>query len=1334
MPATTYLKRHLIYGDKLIHQDELKELAECIVVLAEPGAGKTDLLTNLAQEFGTERMRANVFQNKPVSNVDVLIIDGFDEIARVDEQAIENVLGKVCTLTPKKIILSSRSSEWREERYSGLIYDFLGKTAEIVRLQPFSESEQRNFFCSEYPEDDFDKFVVATRQYGFNEILGNPLFLKLFAEAFLSDPSSFNSKSEVFSTAVQKLCEEKNVATFSQNRLSQDNVLQIAEEVYAKLLLSGVSGFSTTELSADNNYPFRSGFSGTNHVDFKCILDTQLFKIADHPSLYEPVHRMVAEYCAAKYLTQLLQRNQRCSIRRVLSVMAPSGCIRDELRGLLGWMAALSKPEIQIRLIELDPYTVLANGDPSQLTPENKKLLLKALQKLNNEDPYFRRSDKWRNFNAKGFFTSNIADSIKETINGYDDSSHFSALVLELLAGSEHLNEYHIELRQLLLDETKSVSARKLALKCLSGIKQLNHSELLDVLVRQDSWHSLELSCALIESVGLDSFGKDSVLQLFISSKKLYLPSHRTHDGVFRSKYFIKRMVDTFSFDEAIYFLGKLTELNICTCLAKSYYECECKHGGSKLIGILLDRVFSLDRSFDDVEQILEWTADLYFRSNCPASSSASVEVLSSQNSLRQAIQYAALRKLSTKREIEEKIDLFIGPYHCHAGLCFKDNDIDVLIEKAFSDGNSLLWSCFHPHHFDHSSDKKPNSRRSMMRNHAKNSTVFMLAWVGRERHYKVIRKAHKLRFYRYSSRAKNRDKKYILSERDYLEKNMDGIRNGKSFRWMLRFSDIYLHQINDYEAIIDNELVEFALENYLVYSTTTLPTLKEISQAHVEKKHYKILKVLFAGAVVVYRKYGSLSAIGKDKLSLAKLDLGGYRNFDDKNEIKSFNEELDRQLFKSTSEAENYLRELIEPMLATGTNVLGYLDYFEGTKFQPLRACIPLEWLQQFTKLPHDTAYSLFELTATSASKEQLLPLIKDSSERYLEISDLGPPEKEQIENRDFWFVRAFYFLPHHEAIFDKLLSDPSSIFKINDAKRDSWRVTEAKWPKLNAQKIYQILNAMSNVWTEVELPSYADSESPLGEKAYRILNKLVWDLSQDTPENSIPILTQIIDDQHKSSFHKAARSVRTEQLNKQALANFKMPSVTDISQLLHGNNVASVEDLRALLLDKLEDIQLWLRGTESDPLAMFYNLSGERVRENEARDRLFERLGSALQLTDIHLATERDMANQNRCDITAEISIQGQKHLLVVEVKGQWHPELFSAASTQLYDRYAQHPNAERQGIYLVLWFGPDEKVASVLNHKTGTAKQLKYKIEEQMSPQLRKAIDVFVMDLSV
>ena len=93
----------------------------------------------------------------------------------------------------------------------------------------------------------------------------------------------------------------------------------------------------------------------------------------------------------------------------------------------------------------------------------------------------------------------------------------------------------------------------------------------------------------------------------------------------------------------------------------------------------------------------------------------------------------------------------------------------------------------------------------------------------------------------------------------------------------------------------------------------------------------------------------------------------------------------------------------------------------------------------------------------------------------------------------------------------------------------------------------------------------------------------------------------------------------------------------------------------------------------------------------------------------------------------------IDGRRRLLTIEVKGQWHEDLFSAASAQLWERYSNNPDAEQQGIYLVLWFGPSVKVAGRKNTKYKTAEELREAIAQTMPVELRGLIDVQMVDLS-
>ena len=165
----------------------------------------------------------------------------------------------------------------------------------------------------------------------------------------------------------------------------------------------------------------------------------------------------------------------------------------------------------------------------------------------------------------------------------------------------------------------------------------------------------------------------------------------------------------------------------------------------------------------------------------------------------------------------------------------------------------------------------------------------------------------------------------------------------------------------------------------------------------------------------------------------------------------------------------------------------------------------------------------------------------------------------------------------------------------------------------------------------------------------------------------------------------------------------------------MLDRNHVATVEDLRALLVEELAALQTWLRGSETDPLDTFYT-GGEHVDENTGRNRIVDRLSARMTALGLPVVIERHMADGNRCDITVSAALPGTHRLLVIEVKGQWNAELYTAASAQLAERYAIHPDAAGQGIFLVFWYGPDVSVAGRVTTGIASADALKDAIVAQ------------------
>lgn len=182
----------------------------------------------------------------------------------------------------------------------------------------------------------------------------------------------------------------------------------------------------------------------------------------------------------------------------------------------------------------------------------------------------------------------------------------------------------------------------------------------------------------------------------------------------------------------------------------------------------------------------------------------------------------------------------------------------------------------------------------------------------------------------------------------------------------------------------------------------------------------------------------------------------------------------------------------------------------------------------------------------------------------------------------------------------------------------------------------------------------------------------------------------------------------------------------------MLDHNTVATVEELRALLLEELQELQRAIDGSEFDPVEKFYD-GGRRVNENTASKRIAEHLHLRLKALNMAVTNEHQLKGAKRCDIAVSAMLGGTRKLLVMEVKGQWHRELFTAAAAQLHERYSIHPDAEQQGIYLVLWFGEGEKIAGRKDTTVSSPDDLKRKVEESVPEELRELIAVFALDLS-
>jgi hypothetical protein len=1339
-----YLSRKVYCDDKKFTESELLVSSKSIIILAEPGAGKTEFLKSLARQLRVKEVTANVFCYTESHTTGLpLVIDAFDELARIDQAGINKLLASALKTKPTQIIISSRSSEW-DSSATNLFEQFFGSKPKTVRLCEFDEYEQEKIFENHTKRRDFRAFQCEVSRFSLEPILPNPQFLKLFADAYIESNCHFPDRRSIFSKAVDHLTRESNETAKPTPNLSVAHKVLWSSEVFTKLLLSGAEGVAKSEVYENRSFPMLSSLIGNTHADVSVILATKLFKPDSNPDLHLPVHKIVAEYCSAKYLiNRIIDPLDDLTIELCLTVIAPNGCVRDELRGLLGWMAALGTKQIQEYIIELDAYAVLANGDPSQLDSTSKRLLLSKLKEVEANDPYFRRGDINRRFSVAGFFTHDVREEIKPILADNSDSE-LRYLLLELLIDSNTSQCLEKEIREIVTSKSERKSTRVLANKCLLTIKSYDYLLDFETLVSEASSDSLIVASDVIVNFGPAVFDISKLENFFRACTSLYKNGKRGFDNKAIGRYFIKRTISILNLSITEQLLNALSEGISCTC-GKKNYECSCITGISKIIGSLLDHYFKLAKSPFNSLVIWQWIKNLNFPDQRNAAEILSVKVLKKDRVLREEIIAYYFGGLIEHEEVSEAKLIRYGDRCSHAGLRLNTEDYRFIVDLAFNKTNTIIWKSFLPYHWSFGEvSRVPYGLRTHMRKQANEKPEFMRVWanVNRRRAIQVKKDLNMDKKFRREIKRRENKKLQINAENHrYMQENRELVESGRHWKCLTQFAYQVLEKP---EGIIikfgDEKLVRDALRNCHEFIEPHIPNLQKLAELQCTSQGLDVETILFASCLEILRKFGNLEDVKHKLLFALRTNLSMGYSAVDEDEKKSLMTEVDRLIFPDTNKAVQFLREYLEPQLLNQecSNAEVELLKYDHV-FAPLRSTLSIEWLTKLNELNYSSLTSLFSIAVQYANGEEVAKIVNVRCSQFLSPSVQLTSDKDFDEKRKFWFLSAFYFLSLDEAqpYWNEIKADKNTIFMfIRHSSR--WnRGDYANWPSLNSAKIEAILNAFFIRWPKVELPNHYGTESPKDENAYRFLTEVSWLIASDTPTEAIPVLKRLLSTSCFSDIQRDLKSIQADVLKKHVLNSYTPPAPQEIKSLLDSNAVISVEGLRNLVLQELISYQKDIYGGEFNSGNLFYSMSTEgvykRLGEVASVQIIADRLRLVVQPKGISIVAEHQTKNQNRIDITATKMIDGKKRLLVIEAKGQWHKDLYTAASNQLYERYSIHPDAEYQGIYLVIWFGADEKVTNKINHGITNAIELKDSLELTLPSELKGLIDIFVLDVS-
>jgi energy-coupling factor transporter ATP-binding protein EcfA2 len=1320
-----YIKRRIKVGEEVLSEQELLSRSDLIILLAQPGAGKTELLKHFAKLLQARSLRAAVFRHSTEAlTANAVIIDAMDEVAKVSENDLWDIFAKARMATGT-VIFSSRSSEWENAR-TKLVEDYFGKKPTIASLIEFDQDEQRQLFEHTFPKENFELFFAETQRFELNPLLGNPQFLQILGHAYIQNNRQFTSKLQIYSDAATRLANEQNPDRSSRGRLESSVIVRETGNIFANLLLSGASGVAVKETIENRDFPYIGIFKTDKSVDPLILLDSQLFKQANTPNEHEPVHRIIAEFLAAKHVvTQFEDTTNRVSLGRCLAIIAPNGVVRDELRGLFGWMAALGNRETQKQLIELDPYAVLANGDPSQLVPTNKVFLIKQLINLSEHDPYFRRSDYWRSFNIGKFFTNETIAEIKPILSG-DANSHLKGLFLELIAGTSIIFDLSNELETLALTPSESRYNRIEAYTLLLNCYGYNATHTMDQLIAEASPTSLQMATKLVSEYGAKNFKFEEILALLQKLPSLYSESHRTHRTDGYSHYFLTQFFKILPTDRLEDYLDTLTSDLECECGEDRDYLCKCRFSRSKVIGPILDLYFQNHENSHASYRIWQWLKNLRFPGQLFPKDSSAVAALTSDHILRREIHVHAFNEACSEEEYRNLRWAFFDS-HRHSGLQMTEDDQIEIVNYAYEHNNVNLWKTFcKSHNYYGNRENFQNPTRTLMRAQSRDNPQLMAIWSQNNRNAKLEWQETRRRFPSRKSRYDRRERKQLEASKRSLRDNIDIIEAGKHWGWLRQFAHLFLHTPDQLEEAAPLSTVEKSLTNCIPFLSEHAPSLEEIGQ----NGRNEIAEVLYAACLMRWRKGFSLSEVPAKILKAIKTEVSSSTGVSNE-EVAQFELKLDHLLFPHRDDIEKFARELVEPGLSKSEHAFtftGFIQYKDV--FRTIRAELALEWLIRFPDMPFEAERTLFSLMFPETPSKDIKELIANRVTVYLPQS---PEDLSVFANsrRMFWLLNSF-FHDNDPAVWNELGSNKQNLLAIAERSERFHGDDDILSPPLSAEKLYNILTTFFDHWPEVELPSSFGTSSPPEEKAYRYLSGTPSRIGRNSPETAIPVLDRLLDDEKFVKFRSALLSEKAFSMRKMALGNFYPPSPSDISALFRNQDIASVEDLRTIVVESLGDLEQQIRQSETDTLETFYS-ANNHIDENTARNRLVDLLKGQMTALNLSVEIERHMKDSNRCDITVASMIDCQRRLLMIEVKGQWHRELFTAASVQLDQRYSSHPEAEEQGIYLVLWFGTSVSVAGKTKSTIKTPEELRTEIIDSMPREMHGRIDVVVMNLS-
>ena len=1300
------------------------------ILLGEPGAGKSSAFAVEADASNGLRLTIAEFVSGDIEtewNHRCLFLDGLDEVraSGTNQTILYQVRSRLRKLGLPHFRIACRAADWYgqsdQEEIIGASPDGLLRT---YALEALNQTDIKSILENNFNRTDSDEFIGQAETHGVSDLLSNPQTLQLTVKS-LEGATWPNSRDETYRLACKALVQEENRKHRDRTRsqpIPKESLLDAAGHLFATLLLSDKSGIALDSSAKNARFPGLDDLQMNSSILAFAALDTKLFvPSSSHEERLEPTHRSVAEYLAAQWLGQQVDK-RGLPLQRVLNLMLGfDGKAVAGLRGLYGWLALKSLKARQW-LIKNDPLTVALYSDHHPMDLVDKQQLLHEINLQTQDNP----STLWDLRGAENLaslFQAELRDKYLAALQDAkrDDSTQtYVVFILKVLKQSASQANLTLELRSTAADGTRWERVRRHALEAWleSGISSSEAIKFLDELSQDKiSDPDEELTGLLLAELFPKALTAADALNYlhFPRSKILGMYQHFWAYGFPKT---VHEKDLPFVLDQ----LAKRSDLQ-----SLNWEEFHI----SRTLAALVARGVQVHGDRIPDAELFIW-----------------LRIGTDQYGERR-------HEPEFHNVITQWLTTRPDRYKGLLGICFDRNeDMPSPLNGLFNDSQVLrgipapsnmgLW------HFQQIDQTKnevlakehlAEAVRSLWSDQQGLTIEMLLEWAGSDsvRHSWLEphmawtipdwRKAQN-----HSIQDRQREQAEIKRERSSkLATKIAEIHDGMAAPALMgELAGVWLNRYTDTRGETPLDRFKNYCDNYVeVFNAakagmpacirrTDIPSVKEIIDLYLQQKAHFIRSACLLGMEILWAEISTdinlLDSSTLEKVVCFNLTDGPDTTPDWFLHLVKTQPELVAKILVTYA---------ISSLKAQKDHVDGINALEREAAYTPVaRLCVPAllrsfptrnktSQLNQLSSLLRSALkHAMPELAVIVAKKIKLKSLDPNQRVYFLLTGTLIDPVQYE---QQFWnFVGQTWQRVQHISDF---LGN-----RFSDLPMDL---------TLSSQTFGKLIE-IQTPFAELDWPMGGGSVSQamsLGDHVRGLIGKLT---AQGTTE-SLAEINRLLELPSLAKIKRHLLSSKHEVVQKLRENSFSHPTLTNVANILSNRSPTGPADLKAIVLDCLDQIAMAIRTSNDDLFRQYWTEGADNKHKNEnsCRDALLALLRNHLEPLGIDCQPEFDYANDKRTDI--RVSYRNE-YVLPIEIKGEWHPKLWTAVQAQLIPQYTGAKETQGYGVYLVLWVGGLEQPAARDGWKKAvTPNELELRLHKNIPQESQKRITVKVIDVT-